>query len=668
MDCNVPEAACREATCADERCVYVDMPKGSPLPPDQQVLGDCQEVQCDGQGNRQLVAIEEDGEDDGEVCTEDKCVGSMSVHVPLDVATCYSGTPGTDQLGNCRKGIQRCENGKSIGDCIGERVPAPETCLTIFDDDCDGSVNEEGVGCICVPGSIGDCYPGNQESLGYGMCAKGQQTCTNLGTAYGECKNFIGPSLEVCESGPMDEDCDGLFNEEGASCACGDGFLSSGEACDDGNNADGDACTSQCKIPGCGNGQVEMGEECDDGNDDDTDDCTKQCKLARCGDGILQLAAGEECDDGNAADSDACTTQCKLARCGDGIEFFGVEDCDDGNGDNNDDCTAKCMLPTCGDGFIYNGFEECDDANTIDTDGCTSLCKIDVCTTNCAPSCGGLASNCGPQMNESCCVSPAVPGGTFNRSNDLAFPASVSDFRLDRFEVTVGRFRKFFEAYPGNKPAAGAAAHPKVAGSGWDSSWDANIPADQAALDMHLKNGANCMWTSTPGANETKPINCVSWYVFFAFCAWDGGRLPTEAEWNYAAAGGDEQRVFPWSNPPSSTTVDFSYASYNCRGDGASGCTPNDIIRVGSLSPQGDGRWGHADLAGNMLEFVRDFWSTAYPMPCNDCINLVAASRATNRGGNWQTQAGNVLGTDRRFDGDLPWRTPVRGGRWARLP
>ena len=50
------------------------------------------------------------------------------------------------------------------------------------------------------------------------------------------------------------------------------------------------------------------------------------------------------------------------------------------------------------------------------------------------------------------------------------------------------------------------------------------------------------------GPHETLPINCIDWYEAYAFCIWDGGFLPSEAEWEYAAAGGDEQREYPWGS------------------------------------------------------------------------------------------------------------------------
>ncbi|HJX66603.1 MAG TPA: SUMF1/EgtB/PvdO family nonheme iron enzyme [Polyangia bacterium] len=87
----------------------------------------------------------------------------------------------------------------------------------------------------------------------------------------------------------------------------------------------------------------------------------------------------------------------------------------------------------------------------------------------------------------------------------------------------------------------------------------------------------------------SRPQNCMDWYTAFAFCAWDGGRLATEAEWNCAASGDGEQRYFPWSNPSTSTVIDDNYAVY-CGGS----C--NGTQNVGSKATKGDGRWGQADL------------------------------------------------------------------------
>src|SRR5439155_17977855 len=99
-------------------------------------------------------------------------------------------------------------------------------------------------------------------------------------------------------------------------------------------------------------------------------------------------------------------------------------------------------------------------------------------------------------------------------------------------------------------PPAGAGAHTAIAGSGWDPAWNGALAADSPGLVALLGGcGATHTWTDAPADNEDRPLDCISWYEAFAFCIWDGGYLPSDAEWNYAAAGGAEQRAYPWSIP-----------------------------------------------------------------------------------------------------------------------
>ncbi len=199
---------------------------------------------------------------------------------------------------------------------------------------------------------------------------------------------------------------------------------------------------------------------------------------------------------------------------------------------------------------------------------------------------------------------------------------SVSGFYLDRFEVTVGRFGEFFRAYEASGiPVDGAGSHPRIAGTGWNSAWttlpDSQNPVDpqnpsgvkkpavpqlQGDLDQQLKRvvpGApTCTWDR---GDSTLPITCVNWYVAFAFCIWDGGRLPTEAEWNFAASAG-QGFPYPWSRQLTDEMVTTDYANYE-------GTTP---VRVGSYTigrgffTRGQENQGHDDLAGNAAEWVSD--------------------------------------------------------------
>ncbi|WP_437284914.1 formylglycine-generating enzyme family protein [Sorangium sp. So ce406] len=316
------------------------------------------------------------------------------------------------------------------------------------------------------------------------------------------------------------------------------------------------------------------------------------------------------------------------------------------------DCTeAVCINGACaerprpaGTPCGEDGGEVCDasgacggcdgtDCDTCGEPGCPNTCgSADVAEV--PPSCtdggDGAGATCGPGATEDCCAGALVPCGTYLRSydgissTDDSFPAAVSDFRLDKYEITVGRFRAFVDAGQGvqaNPPAIGAGRHPHVDGSGWIANWRGMLTSNTAALKSALKcNGDNLWtWTDEPGANEELPINCITWFEAFAFCAWDGGRLPSEAEWNYAAAGGDEHRTFPWG----ADDVDVTRAAFDCTGDGsaARSCALSDILPVGS-KPRGDGRWGHSDLAGNVWEWVMDWSHDELLTPCIDCVEL----------------------------------------------
>jgi formylglycine-generating enzyme required for sulfatase activity len=282
------------------------------------------------------------------------------------------------------------------------------------------------------------------------------------------------------------------------------------------------------------------------------------------------------------------------------------------------------------------------------------------------PSCRGLAPTCGADRSQSCCASAVVPGGTYFRGydgltfTDHNYPATLSDFRLDDDEITVGRFRRFLAAYPGNLPAAGAGKNPHdPSDPGWDPGFVAMMAADRNELAAALScDPMKQTWTDAPGGGETRPINCITWYDAFAFCVWDGGRLPTEAEWNYAASGGSEQRAYPWSSEPMSMVIDDSYAVY-C---GNSCDAPASV----GAKPKGNGKWGQADLGGNVSEWLLDgdaVWTTT----CTDCADTADELNRVVRGGGYADDASSLLSASHLTVG-RPARTPRIGSRCARAP
>ncbi len=270
---------------------------------------------------------------------------------------------------------------------------------------------------------------------------------------------------------------------------------------------------------------------------------------------------------------------------------------------------------------------------------------------SCVPGGPGL-SNCGASQ-ENCCTSLEVAGGTFYRTYPGAMdvvpmvgdPATVSSFRLDKYLVTVARFRQFVSAWKGGwTPPSGAGIHTHLNGGqglsnsasagtyepGWVTADDNNLAPTDANLGCSMPSDGYATWTPSAGGQENLPINCVNWYESYAFCIWDGGFLPSEAEWEYAAAGGSEQRVYPWG----STEAGFAnqYAIYGCDYPTLSGnCSGVVNIAPVGYATLGAGLWGQLDLAGEVWEWNAD-WDADYVDPCVNCAYLTAPSDAGSTG------------------------------------
>lgn len=202
-------------------------------------------------------------------------------------------------------------------------------------------------------------------------------------------------------------------------------------------------------------------------------------------------------------------------------------------------------------------------------------------------------------------VDPVVPFrfGDFPRNEEGAPVGpriiALDPYYLDRFEVTVGRFREFWELPDEEVLAERSVTYP---------SGDVLL-AQPARLQsgerpvMAIGDGCEEAWRAPPALatrdRDAQPMSCLPWTLAQAFCIWDGGRLPTEVEWEYAARGRDPGRTWPWGEEdPLLTTGPTCERAWFV---GVAGTAPR---RVGTCpaDPQ-----GFHDLAGNTSELVADF-------------------------------------------------------------
>ena len=370
--------------------------------------------------------------------------------------------------------------------------------------------------------------------------------------------------------------------------------------------------------------------------------------------------------------------------------------------------TTRCEgeVPDGGEaGDVGDGVKTCESTGTWSKPWpcATDLCAEGSCTgvtandssPSCAPGGAGMTTCPAGTGSESCCASQEVAGGTYYRAYDYGdagathqtSPATVSGLRLDKYLVTVGRFRQFANAVlpPGGGagwlPAEHAGVHTHLNGGrglvnvgatsadggvayehGWEQGWDGYSYGHVDPTNANLScNDGFATWTDTPGNNENLPMNCETWYEAYAFCIWDGGFLPSEAEWGYAAAGGSQQRKYPWG-----ATAPGTESEYAISGNLYQGTPPMHVASVGTAT-LGTGRWGQLDLAGELFEWTLDLTGN-YVDPCTDCsvLSPTAPNRVT-RGSPFYASVPDPFAST-RGDLEMDDRTFYDGFRCARTP
>ena len=136
---------------------------------------------------------------------------------------------------------------------------------------------------------------------------------------------------------------------------------------------------------------------------------------------------------------------------------------------------------------------------------------------------------------------------------------------------------------------------------------------------------------NNPEFNDFPVVN-VTWDSAKKYCEWAGRRLPTEAEWEKAARGGLEGEVYPWGSYGAQCIMGKTNgAKFNNNAN----CKDTDTERVGSYAPNG---YGALDMAGNVFEWVADWYDSVYYANSPEANPLGPDSGVWRvmRGGSWK--------------------------------
>jgi formylglycine-generating enzyme len=223
----------------------------------------------------------------------------------------------------------------------------------------------------------------------------------------------------------------------------------------------------------------------------------------------------------------------------------------------------------------------------------------------------------------------SIDGGSFLMGSPDGHPAetpvrrvTVDAFWIDRHEVTVAAFAGFVDA---------TGYVTEAERFGWSGVFDLERRQWQPVEGAY--------WRSPEGPGSSapvdEPVTQVSWNDAVAYATWAGKRLPTEAEWEYAARGGLEGRRYAWGDElrpggiPVANWWQGRFPDENTVEDGFLMRAP-----VGRFPPN---RYGLYDMAGNVWEWVADWFDAGYyaVAPARNPRGPAAGAERVMRGGSW---------------------------------
>lgn len=209
----------------------------------------------------------------------------------------------------------------------------------------------------------------------------------------------------------------------------------------------------------------------------------------------------------------------------------------------------------------------------------------------------------------------SIPGGTFKMGSDNGHSdekpvhkVTLKGFEMSKTEVTVEQYKACVDAGKCSKPGEGS-------------------------------NFNYCNWGVS--GRKKHPINCVGWHQAVTFAEWAGGRLPSEAEWEYAARSAGKDQTYPWGNDKLTCGKAVTYF-------GGGNCGLESTLSACSKT-SGNTEQGLCDMAGNVWEWVQDTWHDSYDgAPSDGSAWTDTGSYRVVRGGSWNdSDAGSLRSADR---------------------